>query len=609
MATRAKPKPSGADPVKVDAKHYSVEFENEKVRVLRIKYGLGEKSVMHRHPPLVGVFLTDSKVRLTYLDGKKEEMTAKAGQVLPKIFLLLTSLVLGSAIAHAQDNLRPLSVDVSTSDGEIRSLQGVSGPPLPVFPGLPTLTTQYRSLGIDVVRTHDMYGPSDIDSHFCPGGCPNFPRAVIPPQDLTAANMNVIFPDWAADPEDPNSYNFGPTDRFIKAIMDLPAEVFFRVGRSQTALSEPPVNNPADPSSLDFDKYANIVKHVVMHYVNGWDDGFINAVHYWEIWNEPGLGNLFWSGTAEQYYTFYKKIARTIKSVDPELQVGGPTEANNYAAGSYREAFVSFCASNDLPLDFFSWHWYPLLTNDPLDYVTLSTDLRKILNSYGFVNTRLVLSEWGSSIAFPLSGLDLAAYIDTSLIYMQGSPIDQAMYYRADAAGGLFHTDGTYTPGARALEAMGLMSSTPERLVASGGDQNGLAVIAGRSRNRNTVQILISNYAGQFAGVPATAVLVTDSFGDQYEELPVQVGPLNVGTFDFTATRTITHTDNAGYDLTINNLRPGRFMITRYQITEDGTGNSDLALIDRSEATGGTVRLTHSLPPPGVELIVVQRGQ
>jgi hypothetical protein len=32
------------DPVKVDAKHYTVEFENSQVRVLRIKYGPHEKS-------------------------------------------------------------------------------------------------------------------------------------------------------------------------------------------------------------------------------------------------------------------------------------------------------------------------------------------------------------------------------------------------------------------------------------------------------------------------------------------------------------------------------------------------------------------------------------
>ena len=30
-----------------DHRHYKVEFENERVRVLRIKYGPGEKSVVH----------------------------------------------------------------------------------------------------------------------------------------------------------------------------------------------------------------------------------------------------------------------------------------------------------------------------------------------------------------------------------------------------------------------------------------------------------------------------------------------------------------------------------------------------------------------------------
>ena len=35
------------DPVKADSKHYTVEFENDKVRVVRIRYGTREKSVMH----------------------------------------------------------------------------------------------------------------------------------------------------------------------------------------------------------------------------------------------------------------------------------------------------------------------------------------------------------------------------------------------------------------------------------------------------------------------------------------------------------------------------------------------------------------------------------
>jgi hypothetical protein len=46
----AQPGAARTDPVRVDPKHYKVEFENEKVRVLRIKYGSHEKSVMHGHP-------------------------------------------------------------------------------------------------------------------------------------------------------------------------------------------------------------------------------------------------------------------------------------------------------------------------------------------------------------------------------------------------------------------------------------------------------------------------------------------------------------------------------------------------------------------------------
>jgi quercetin dioxygenase-like cupin family protein len=82
MATPSVTPVPGQDPVKVDGRHYTVEHEDDRVRVLRIKYGAGEKSVMHGHPALVGVMLTDGKIRFTYPDGKTEDVTATAGQVL-----------------------------------------------------------------------------------------------------------------------------------------------------------------------------------------------------------------------------------------------------------------------------------------------------------------------------------------------------------------------------------------------------------------------------------------------------------------------------------------------------------------------------------------------
>jgi hypothetical protein len=48
MATARMPQPTAEDPVKVDPRHYKVEFENERVRVLRIKYG---RKIGHTQPP------------------------------------------------------------------------------------------------------------------------------------------------------------------------------------------------------------------------------------------------------------------------------------------------------------------------------------------------------------------------------------------------------------------------------------------------------------------------------------------------------------------------------------------------------------------------------
>jgi quercetin dioxygenase-like cupin family protein len=69
------------DAAKVDSIHYKVEFENDHVRVLRITYGPGEKSVMHSHPESVGVFLTDGAGRFNLPDGKTEDIEFKAGLV------------------------------------------------------------------------------------------------------------------------------------------------------------------------------------------------------------------------------------------------------------------------------------------------------------------------------------------------------------------------------------------------------------------------------------------------------------------------------------------------------------------------------------------------
>ena len=67
------------DAVRADPAHYSVSFENELVRFLRVKYGPGEKSVMHRHLPGCVIFLTDQVFNFTLPDGTTEPASVPAG--------------------------------------------------------------------------------------------------------------------------------------------------------------------------------------------------------------------------------------------------------------------------------------------------------------------------------------------------------------------------------------------------------------------------------------------------------------------------------------------------------------------------------------------------
>jgi len=67
------------DAVTADPKHYSVSFENNVARFLRVKYGAGEKSVMHRHLPGCVIFLTDQTFNFTLPDGTTEPASVPAG--------------------------------------------------------------------------------------------------------------------------------------------------------------------------------------------------------------------------------------------------------------------------------------------------------------------------------------------------------------------------------------------------------------------------------------------------------------------------------------------------------------------------------------------------
>jgi uncharacterized RmlC-like cupin family protein len=70
------------DPVKVDPKHYKVVFDNDQVRVLRVRYGPGENGPMHEHAlNRVVAYLTAQSIRVTTPGGKSRRINVPAGEV------------------------------------------------------------------------------------------------------------------------------------------------------------------------------------------------------------------------------------------------------------------------------------------------------------------------------------------------------------------------------------------------------------------------------------------------------------------------------------------------------------------------------------------------
>jgi xylan 1,4-beta-xylosidase len=291
---------------------------------------------------------------------------------------ILAVMIGGIAPAALAQN-RAVVVDAGKSAGQIKILTGVNGGPAPMREGLPNLVQQYRETNINMVRTHDYMGPTDIDARFDPDD-PTLawlvPDATVRHQIVAAGNMGSIFPDWSKDPENPASYRFGPTDEAIAAIVASGAEVYYRVGRSWAAHNTPPP---------DFDKFASVVKHVEMHYNQGWASGFHDHIRYWEFWNEP---ETFWGGPPAQFFILYEKTARALKSADPSLKVGGPALAVPFTAQPYREDFLDYCREHKVPLDFYSWHNYTDGSADPLEPARLAKEFRKIIDDHGFPRGR-----------------------------------------------------------------------------------------------------------------------------------------------------------------------------------------------------------------------------
>lgn len=326
------------------------------------------------------------------------------------------------------------------------------------------LSNDFIEIGIPEVRTHDIYNTCDI---------------------------NVIFPNFSADPLDPDSYDFSATDEVIQSIINVGAKPFFRLGYSYVL--NPVYNVPPE----DFGKWASICAQIVKHYNEGWNNGFYFDIEKWEVWNEPDLTHC-WTGTPQQFYELYCQAAVKIKNVNPNLKVGAAGFANINNA-NFIKPFLDSISSNNTPLDFISYHSY-IYTN-PFYYTLQYQDLIGLLTEYNLEEMDVYLTEWNNYpynsestiIQFARDDAMSAALTASSFYYLQYSNLSGAYRYRTDEYFfGLFRDNGELSYSGLAFKAISNLKNNV-LLHTTGNDSLGSICIAGRSKDDNIRSIIVSN--------------------------------------------------------------------------------------------------------------------
>ncbi|MDR3734115.1 MAG: beta-xylosidase [Acidobacteriaceae bacterium] len=104
----------------------------------------------------------------------------------------------------------------------------------------------------------------------------------------------------------------------------------------------------------DSAKWSALIHALVAHLKDRYGSDEIQK-WYFEVWNEPDLHNLFFTGSLDDYLALYKNTAEAIKAECPGCRVGGPASAIPFA---FETAFEKYVVANHVPADFVASHAY-----------------------------------------------------------------------------------------------------------------------------------------------------------------------------------------------------------------------------------------------------------
>ncbi|MBQ8375124.1 MAG: hypothetical protein IJX98_06110 [Clostridia bacterium] len=330
--------------------------------------------------------------------------------------------------------MNTVKVDFSKTVGKMKPMHAVNNGP--VGGGVRAIKGNfqlYQDLKIPYARLHDASFFSSYGGEW-------------------SVDVHRIFCDFDADENDPASYDFVPTDGYLQRIQAAGTQVFYRLGASIEHGKKKGTFPPKD-----YAKWARICEHIILHYNEGWANGFHMGIKYWEIWNEPDCKNAdgsnpCWQGTEEEFFEFFKTAAKYLKGKFPDLKIGGPAVC--FLGSGFADRFLPYCRAYGVPLDFFSYHCY---TNRLEKFSYIVDEFKQKLTENGYGKAETILNEWnyvrgwlGEEMEYSFAsekGLKGSSFVAGAMAIGQARELDMLMYYDARPSGmnGIWATE-TYRP-------------------------------------------------------------------------------------------------------------------------------------------------------------------
>jgi len=188
-------------------------------------------------------------------------------------------------------------------------------------------------------------------------------RAVKKVADFRYVRFHAIFHDevgvYNEDEHGNPVYNFAYVDQIYDGLLKNGVKPFVEISFMPKKLAFNPdalhpfwyKQNVSPPKSME--RWDDLIHHFAQHLVDRYGIDEV-AQWYFEVWNEPNID--FWNGIPREksYFELYAHTARTLKSVNPRLRVGGPATA----AAHWIPEFLQYANDNHVPVDFVSTHGY-----------------------------------------------------------------------------------------------------------------------------------------------------------------------------------------------------------------------------------------------------------